>query len=96
MPTIYQLSEFQSASGTWSVVCVDVLGKKGTHWYYPARALGISIESFINELQDKYKAKIDIYSKENCFVGYSWEKQSDMRKFKNKVNACARKRNFTI
>jgi putative lipase involved disintegration of autophagic bodies len=96
MSTIYKLTEFQSPTGRWSVVCTDVLKEKGNHWHYPAKALGISVESFINELQNKYKARIDLYSKEKCFVSYSWEKQSDMRKFKNAVNAGARKRNFTI
>ena len=39
----------------------------------------------------------DITHSEDCsFVGWSWKNQTDMRRFKNQINALARKENFMI
>lgn len=93
---LYKLTEFQGGSGRYYVTCEDLLGKPGPHWHIPAIILGISIEEFIKELKDKYHADIISYTPETRFLLYSWGDISKERKFKNYINAQARKINFQI
>lgn len=90
---VYKLQEFQGASGLWYVGTPTILTKYAHLWHLPALVLDLPLTDFIIELQDKYSA--EVYYKGN-FVGYRWEKQSDMRKFKNAINKKAREINFIV
>ena len=93
---LYKMTEWESLSSGWYCGCVDNLGGGSNLWYLPARILDISPAEFIELLVTKYKPDNIWYSKENCILCYSWKDQSKMRKFKNDMNAAARKKNFQI
>ncbi len=89
------MSEWQGGSGLWYCNCVDNLKNDSGAWYHPARILGISPADLVCLLVKEYGAEIS-YNLDKCFVSYSWKNQANMRKFKNKVNAEARKKNYQI
>ena len=92
---IWKATEWETISG-WHCNCVDNLGKGSGTWYIPARILGISPAAFITLLFDKFKPDHFYYNSETGFCNWSWTKQTDMRRYKNWINAEARKKNFQI
>lgn len=93
---LYVQSEWQSPSGKWHCNCVEKLADNSGAWYLPARILGMTPADFIEYLINNFHPDHFIYDKEKCFCLWSWTKQSDMRKYKNFINAAARKVNFQI
>lgn len=94
---LFKLKDFESgAKGKYYVHCEDLIGQPGPHWHIPARVLGISLEEFVNLLVVKYNAKGLCYNKENKFLFFYWDKQSECRRYKNEINAQARKINFQV
>ena len=96
MTHIYKCSEWQSATGRWHCADVEDLANGSAYWWIPCRILGISPEEFILLLKDKFNASDFYFDRKKNVLLYSWEKQSDMRKYKNWINAQARKVNFII
>ena len=92
---LYKLTEFENISG-WHVLCNEGIGTVANSWYFPARVLGISPAEFIEWLIENYKPDDIHWNKEKCLFFYGWKNQDQMRKFKNFINAEARKKNFQI
>lgn len=92
---LYKMSEWESPSG-WHCNCIDNLKGGSGIWYLPARILNISPADYITLVIAKYKPDKIIFNKEKFLFFFSWKNQSDMRKFKNDINAAARKVNFQI
>ena len=90
------MSEWQSLSGQWHCNCIDNLTNNAGVWYMPARILNISPADYIKLILTKYKPDCFSYNKEKCVFLFSWSNQNNMRKFKNDINAAARKINFQI
>lgn len=88
------LTEWQSASGYW--YCADVSDVRGISFSYWAivRMLNITPAAFAELLTKKFNVSHMSYSKEKDVLTYCWKSQADMRKFKNWVNAQARKVQF--
>ena len=93
---LYKMTEWESLASGWHCGCVDNLGGGSNLWYLPARILDIAPAEFIELLVTKYQPDSVWYSKEKCVLVYSWKSQTKMRKFKNDMNAAARKKNFQI
>jgi len=96
----YKLTEFQSPTGKWHLICNDLVGK-APHggWYLPANILGISVVDFITKLVNEYHAELTIYHNQDGsfeWLGYSWHSMADMARFKNAVNLQARNKRFMI
>ena len=53
-------------------------------------------KEFIELLITKYKPDNFHYNKDTGFCCWSWKSQVAMRKFKNDINAAARKTNFQV
>jgi hypothetical protein len=51
---------------------------------------------YVEWLIVNFKPDHIVYSEEHDVLVYSWKKQADMRLFKNKLNALARKYNYVI
>ena len=92
---IWKATEWETISG-WHCNCVDNLGKGSGIWYIPARILGISPAAFISLLLEKFKPDNFYYNPETGFCNWSWNNQADERRYKNWINAEARKKNFQI
>lgn len=96
MAHLYKMTEWQGASGLWYCNDVTELNNNSSSWWIPARVLGITPAQLIKVLKEQYNATVRSYDEKTNHVVYSWVKQSDMRKFKNYVNAQARKKNFIV
>lgn len=92
---LYHQSEWESISG-WHCNCVDNLGKDSAAWWHPARILGVSPAQFIAILIERFKPDTFNYDAKTCFCSWSWKSQTAMRKYKNWINAEARKVNYQI
>lgn len=93
--TVLKVDEWKTASGHWYVADVHNF----TGWREMANVFGISdLENFINYLQKKYKAEIDLYVKHNDFLMFHWtnDNYKYAHQFKLDVNRIARKKNYLI
>lgn len=91
---LYKMTEWESC-GKWHCNCVDHLGTNGGHWIHPARILGLTAADYVKFVIDNYNPIV--YHNDDCsLVFFSWEKQSDMRKFKNYINKKAREVDYQI
>ena len=92
------LLKYDEWKGVNSWYCNDTsdLQSIGALWWAPARMLNISPADFVKLLIDQFHPDYILYSQEKDVLVYSWRKQEDMRKFKNWLNAQARKYKFYV
>lgn len=95
---VWQLEEFQSEGDkSWHCNCIKALGTPHmAEWYIPARILEISPAEYVEYMIDNFKPDHIYVNKEKCLIFFSWNKQADMRKYKNTLNRIAREKNFQI
>lgn len=93
---ILKYVEWQSESGLWFCNDTAALASWGSKWWAPARMLSISPAEFVQLLYDKFHPDMMQYSKETDTLIYAWKSQTQMRLFKNWLNAQARKYNFLV
>ena len=93
---LWQAKEWLSEGSGWHCGCLDDLGKGSNAWHLPARILGITPAAFVELVVKQYKPDYVYFSEEKCLFFYSWKSQTAERKFKNFINAEARKKNFQI
>ena len=92
-PALLKYTEWQGSSGLWYCNDVSDFTSKRGLWYVPARLLKISLDNFVEMLIKDFEVD---YIAFNEILIYGWYDQNKMRKFKNWINAEARKRNFII
>ena len=88
MGKIYKAEEWQTASGQWHCTDPDLIGR-GDQWLIPAKILNMSIVDYLVMMKDNFNAIVNI-REDGGFAYCCWESQSDMRKYKNWINAKAR------
>ena len=93
---LLKYTEWQGGSGRWYCNDVSDLASPRAKWWAPARMMNISPAEYVQWLIDNFKPDTIIYYQEQDVLVYSWKKQTDMRVFKNKLNALARKYNYII
>ena len=93
MAHLYKATEWKSA-GMWFCSDVEDLGNWSGAWWIPARILEISLTDFVKMLINDFNVSYISYSEKHNFLYYHWDNQADMRRYKNMINAAARKRNF--
>ena len=94
MRRLFCLTEWESSSG-WHCGDVSDLGHMSNAWWYPMRALQMTVEEYIPFLVECGAFGFS-YSQESNVLLFRWKNQSSMRKFKNKVNKAARENHFFI
>ena len=92
MSHIYEASEWKIGN-RWYVNDVKELATSASKWWQPMQMLDMSIEQYTN-LLISYNAKKITYHKESDVLTFSFDTQSEARKFKNFLNREARKRNW--
>lgn len=93
--SVWKASEWESELG-WHANCVDNLAHDSALWYHPARILNITPAAFVELLINEYKPDKITYNAEKNVLLFSWKSQTQMRKYKNWINAAARKVNYQI
>lgn len=88
MAKIYKAVEWQSASGKWHCNDPDLI-TRGDQWLIPAKILNMNIVDYLVMMKEQYNAIVNIREDGN-FAYCSWKSQTDMRKYKNWINAKAR------
>ena len=84
--------------GHWSCISIKDVGKIGNQWWTPARALGMELTDYIKMIiRDFHPDNISFSTiPENGLLLFSWNKQEDMRKFKNWINKKFRDLQFYV
>lgn len=95
MSHIYRMSEW-AIGDKWYCNDVEDLAKGSGYWWIPCRILDMTPTDFILLLKETFHVDNITYNKEANILIYSWNKQADMRKFKNWINQMARKANAWI
>jgi len=91
------MSEWQSGAGElWYCGDVEDLGNNSGAWWIPARMLGMKLDDYVEMLVNVFKVDFIKYNIKHNVLIFAWESQSNMRKYKNWINAAARKANFII
>ena len=73
----------------------DLCGIAGK-WWVPARMLQLPLEEYTQMLISDFEPDFIRYNKEADVLLFSWRSQTKMRKFKNWLNAQARKHQFYV
>lgn len=95
MAHVFQLTEWQGASGRWFCADTQNLTAKYPQWMVPVRLLGMAPADYVKMLVETFHADVRYYP-DNTYLSVSWKNQADMRKFKNFVNQKARQANYLI
>lgn len=86
-----KLSEWQESDGSWHAADISAVGQGSNRWWLVPRALGMSLEDYVQLLVTKYKPDRIKYNVEADVLIYSWKSMAAMRLFKNNINAMLRK-----
>lgn len=84
------------SNGSWLCNDTSDLCSVRAKWWAPARMLNISPAEYVQLLIDQFHPDRIKYFEEADVLVYSWKNINDMRKYKNWLNAQARKHNFII
>lgn len=93
---IYKAVEWEGSPNHWYVNDVQELSTNAGKWWMPMRMLQITPEEYVNLLVKRFNANHMFYSYEHDVLTFSFATQQEARKFKNWINAEARKRNFIV
>ena len=93
---LLKYTEWQGATGSWYCNDTSDLTSIRSLWWAPARMMNMTPAEYVEWLIVNFKPDRIVYSEEHDVLVYSWKKQADMRLFKNKLNALARKYNYVI
>lgn len=94
MSSIYRMEEWQSSTGKWHCIDTSNFSAGSANWWIPCRILDISPADFVEYLLS-FNGNVTWIEKSGLLL-WDFDKQSDMRKFKNTINSIARKKNFLI
>ena len=86
-----KLTEWQESDGSWHAADISAVGQGSNRWWLVPRALGMSLEDYVQMLVTKYKPDRIKYFEDADVLTYSWKSQVAMRTFKNQINAMLRK-----
>lgn len=96
MAHLMRYTEWEGANGYWHCNDIEELGKGSGYWWFPARMLNMSPADYLKWVIDNFHPDKITHSEDCSFVGFGWKSQTQMRKYKNKINALARQHNFII
>ena len=91
---VLKLTEWQTISG-WHCADVEDLANNSAHWLHPARLLGMTPADYIKWAID-FCNPIVTCNSDYTIDHFRWDRQSDMRKFKNYINKIAREKKYFI
>lgn len=93
MAHLYRASEWEIC-GRWHVNDVEELATDASKWWTPMRMLGMTPTEYVFMLRDTFHANHFSYTADSDVLIFSFDTQAEARKFKNWLNAQARKRNY--
>ena len=96
MAHLYKMSEWQSPTGDWHCNDVEELGKGSGYWWLPARMMQLTPAAYLQWVIENFRPDKINHSEDCSYVGWTWKSQVKMRKFKNHINALARRYNFIV
>lgn len=93
---IYKASNWESGSGRWYVADTSNLKENSAHWRHQLKITGLDSISFLEMLKNKFHASGFKYCKENDTLIFSFDTKELSSKYKNWLNAEARKLQYKI
>ena len=94
MAHLYKASMWQGGSGYWYCGDIEDLGHDSGRWWIPARMLSISPSDYVRLLVEKFNVSVINFNYPRNFLYFAWKNEADCRKYKNWINAAARKANY--
>jgi hypothetical protein len=94
--SLYHCEEWQGASGYWYCEHTSSFPRNVQKWVVPARILEMTPADFLKFLMENFKPDKIIHNEDYSFVGWGWNSQAQMRKYKNFINQKARERGFQL
>lgn len=91
---ILKLTEWQSESGAWHCADVSALAAGSSRWEHQPRIWQLSPVDWVKMMIETYHATVTIF--DSGMVYFYWDKQSDMRKYKNDTNRRVRDIGYSI
>lgn len=95
MSHLMKYTEWES-NGYWHCNDVEDLANGSGYWWHPARMLGLTPAAYLKKVIDEFEPDEVSHSADCSYVGWKWKSQTKMRKFKNWLNAEARKHQFYL
>jgi len=95
-PQLLRYTEWNDGNGNWHCNDTSDLCSVRALWATPAYMLNISPAEYVTLLVEQFHPDRIKYFKEADVLVYSWRNINDMRRFKNWLNAQARKHNFVV
>ena len=92
---IFKMDEWYDC-GYWHCNDISDLGHNSGAWWHPARILKMDPADYLKWVIDNYKPDKVNYSADASVVWFEWKNQDKMRKFKNYINAQARKAGYEV
>ena len=96
MKHILKYVEWEDGWGNWYCNDTSDLVGSASVWDTPAKMLNLSPSAYVEMLITKFKPDRVAFDQESKVLVYSWKNQVAMRKFKNWINAEARKHQFFV
>lgn len=96
MSHLYRAEEWE-LNGHWYCNDVKELNRAksiASFWWTPARILNIPLIDYIQLLIKDFNVSHISYNEEKDVLVFWWNKQTDMRRYKNYINKIARNKNF--
>lgn len=95
MKHLYQMTEWES-NGRWHCGDVSDLSHMSNAWWYPMRILELDIRDYVLLLKNEYNVVNFHYNVDANVLLFTWQSQTDMRRFKNLINRTAKQKKFFI
>ena len=96
MAHLLKYDEWQDGCGQWHCNDTTDLGHGSSLWWLPAKMWNMTPAEYLKMVIEKFKPDHIYHSDDYSFVGWNWKNQTQMRVFKNWINAEARKHNYLI
>lgn len=96
MSHLLRYEEWQGAGRAWYCNDTSDLKNGSALWWLPARMLKKTPAEYVKMVIEDFHPDYIYCNSDGSFVSWCWENQNDMRRFKNYINAVARRENFII
>lgn len=93
MTHIYKAEEWE-CNGRWYVADTSNLPKSSNTWWYAPAAANLSPIEYVKLLINKFNVTYIKYTVSADVLIFAFDSLADCRKYKNYINAQARKNNF--
>ena len=94
MKRVWKASEWQSPTGKWHINDVSAIASGSADWIHPCNIMHMTPEEFAIWIEETFNAQ-DVKLTERILL-FDFLTQAEARKYKNYINAAARREKYLI